>query len=106
MARFVSLLIDKSHERLLGAALWLVVFILTLVGATGFAVFQVNRTMVSELNTAILPQIEIRNHIHATALAMRDKLTAPPCSPLFHDQLREVAFRPDGLNEFLYAPTG
>jgi len=106
MAKFVSLLIDKSHERLLGAALWLLVFVLTLAGAAGFAAFQVNRTMLSELSAAIRPQIEIRENIASTFVAMQRQLTAAPCSPLFHDQLREIAFLPDGLNEFLYAPGG
>ncbi|RYE37692.1 MAG: hypothetical protein EOP21_13555, partial [Hyphomicrobiales bacterium] len=88
MAKFVSLLIDKSHERLLGAALWLVVFILTLAGATGFAAFQVNRTMLGELSAAILPQFQVRENISSTVSAMQSQLSAPPCSPLFHAQLR------------------
>jgi sensor c-di-GMP phosphodiesterase-like protein len=106
MAKFATLFIDRSYERLVGAALWLLVFILTLTGAAGLAAFQVNRTMLGELNAAILPQIEIRDHLHSTVAAMQRIVTAPPCSALFRDQLREIAFLPDGLSEFLYAPGG
>lgn len=106
MAQFISLLIDKSHARLLGFGLWLAMFLLTLVGAAGFAAFQVNRTMIGELSAAILPQIEIRENIASTVATMQRELSATPCSPLFHEQLREIAFLPDGLNEFLYAPGG
>ena len=106
MAKFVSLLINKSHERLLGIALWLAVFILTLAGATGFAAVEINRTMLGELRVAILPEIEVRDNISSTVSAMQSQLSATPCSPLFHDQLRKIAFLPDGLNEFLYAPGG
>jgi hypothetical protein len=33
-------------------------------------------------------------------------VTATPCTPEFRSQLRKVAYRPDGFNEFLYAPGG
>ena len=40
------------------------------------------------------------------ALRRLASVTSPPCSSDFVDQMREVAFRADGLNEFLYAPGG
>lgn len=41
-----------------------------------------------------------------TALHLLETASGAPCSPEFIDSLREVAFLPDGLNTFLYAPEG
>jgi sensor c-di-GMP phosphodiesterase-like protein len=106
MAQFISLLIDKSHARLLGFGLWLAMFLLTLVLAAGLFAFQVNQTMIRDSQKALEPQIKLRENIASTVAIMQKQLSAEPCSPLFHEQLREIAFLPDGLNEFLYAPDG
>ncbi len=106
MAQFISLLIDKSHARLLGFGLWLAMFLLTLVLAAGLFAFQVNQTMVRDSQKALEPHIQLRLNIASTMAVMQKQLSAEPCSPLFHEQLREIAFLPDGLNEFLYAPGG
>lgn len=106
MAKLISLLIDRSHERLLGFGLWFLAFLLTLVAAAGLSAFQIKETMLIESRTAIEPQIRLRENIASTLRAMQLELTAAPCSPEFHSQLQAIAFLPDGLNEFLYAPDG
>ena len=52
------------------------------------------------------PQIQLRANIASTWAQMQQRLTAAPCSPAFHDQLRDIAYLPDGLNEFVYAAGG
>ncbi|KAB0679848.1 EAL domain-containing protein [Aureimonas leprariae] len=37
---------------------------------------------------------------------LRAQLTTTPCTPEFRAQLRRFAYRPDGLNEFMFAPKG
>lgn len=43
--------------------------------------------------------------LKAFAMARRE-ITATPCTSEFASQLNRIAFLPDGLNEFLYAPQG
>lgn len=106
MANFITLLIRQSHVRLLGFVLWFATFVLTLIAATGLFVYEVNQTMMSEARVAIDPHIRLRQGVTNTIGEMQRRLTAEPCSPQFHAQLRDIAFLPDGLNEFLYAPGG
>lgn len=106
MAKFISLLIERSHQRLTGFILWLVAFVLSLTLLAAFSAHQINATMVAEARLVLEPFVRLRSSVSATFEAMNMQLTAEPCTPEFHDQLRAVAFLPDGLNEFLYAPNG
>lgn len=106
MAKLISILIDRSQQRLLGLALWGCAFVLTLAVAGTLAVYQVNQTMMAEGRAAMEPHIRVRLNIAATVKEMQRTLTAAPCSAEFHDQLRAISFLPDGINEFLYAPGG
>lgn len=106
MARFISLLIERSHQRLMAFALWLVVFLLTLGIASGLAVHQIGQSMQNEAKLLLDPLLRLRVSVASTLEEMDRRLTAAPCSPEFHEQLRAIAFLPDGLNEFLYAPNG
>ena len=45
MAAFISVLIERSHQRLVGFVLWLVPFVLILALAGTFAVHQVREGM-------------------------------------------------------------
>ena len=49
---------------------------------------------------------QIRQNAVSALLRLQREATAPACSRLFFAQLQTVAFLPDGLNEFLYAPHG
>jgi hypothetical protein len=52
-----------------------------------------------------IAQLEkVRGYVNAAFEMLRRDVTADSCSPEFHRQMRRVAFEPDGLNEFLYAP--
>lgn len=106
MATFISLLIERSHQRLVGFTLWVLAFVLALALATTFAAHQINATMVTEARLVLEPLQRLRSSVITTFEEMNRQLTAEPCTPEFHDQLRAVAFLPDGLNEFLYAPNG
>lgn len=106
MAKFISLLIERSHQRLIAFTLWCAVFLIALSLATWFTLAQIGAAMVSESKLTLDPMLRLRTSVLSTFDEMQRKLTADPCSPAFHDQLRAVAFLPDGLNEFLYAPGG
>ena len=106
MAKFISLLIGRSQQRLVGFVLWFGAFILALAATGWLSVYQVGETMMSEAKLSLEPLIRLRDGVLSTFDEMDRQLTAEPCSPAFHEQLRAVAFLPDGLNEFLYAPGG
>lgn len=106
MAKFISLLIERSHQRLIGLTLWVLAFVLSLTFAAVFSAQQINSSMVSEARLTLEPLVRLRSSVLSTFEEMQKQLTAEPCSPAFHEQLRAVAFLPDGLNEFIYAPDG
>lgn len=106
MATFISVLIERSHQRLVGFVLWLLAFVLIVTLASGFAMNQVREVMAFEARMALEPVNRLRENLATTIGEMGRQLTATPCSPEFHDQLRAIAFLPDGINEFLYAPGG
>lgn len=106
MPKFVSLLIDRTHQRYLAVGLW--VFALTVVLFAGSVLWGqfINQTMSIEALRMLEPQARVRQSVSSTMVELKARLTAPPCSPVYHEQLRQIAFLPDGLNEFLYAPGG
>ncbi len=106
MAKFISLLIERSHQRLIGFTLWILAFVLSLTLFAVFSAHQINSTMVAEGRLVLDPLVRLRSNVLNTFDEMGKQLTAEPCTPAFHDQMRAVAFLPDGLNEFLYAPNG
>jgi sensor c-di-GMP phosphodiesterase-like protein len=106
MAKFISVFIERSHQRLVGFVLWCFTFLFVLALACGFAAHQVRENMTGEARVSLEPMVRLRESVVATFAEMSRQLTADPCSPQFHDQLRAIAFLPDGLNEFLYAPGG
>lgn len=106
MPKFVSLLIDKSHQRYLGFGLWVATFTVLLLVVAVLWGQLITQTMSVEAKALLEPHERLRQNVSSTLAEMKVRLTAEPCSPAFHDQLREIAYLPDGLNEFLYAPAG
>jgi sensor c-di-GMP phosphodiesterase-like protein len=106
MPRFVSLLIDRAHQRYLALGLWLTTFAIVLLAGSALFGQLVNQRMVSEARQMLEPQMRVQQSISSTLAAMKQSVIAEPCSPAFHRQLYEIAFLPDGLNEFLSAPNG
>jgi sensor c-di-GMP phosphodiesterase-like protein len=62
--------------------------------------------MQEETRLASEDLFKLRQNLIAVFDVLHTKLTAEPCSPAFHEQLRRVAYLPDGLSEFFYAPGG
>lgn len=106
MPRFVSLFIDRAHQRFLGFALWSAMLLIVLVAGVALVGQLVNQSMNAEAQRILAPLSRLQDNILSTSAEMKRRLTAEPCSPAFHAQLRDIAFLPDGLNEFVYAPGG
>src|SRR5690606_29351948 len=85
---------------------WLVTFAVVVAVSGWFAVDQAGRAMTYEARSTADHFVRLRTNLLSTFDAMHANLTAEPCSGGFQEQLRRIAYLPDGLNEFLYAPGG
>jgi sensor c-di-GMP phosphodiesterase-like protein len=91
---------------MIAAIVWLSVFAVVVAVAGGYAFHKTSDLAGVEGDRAIEQFTRLRANLLETFDMMHAQLTAEPCSPAFRAQLRRVAYLPDGLNEFLYAPGG
>jgi sensor c-di-GMP phosphodiesterase-like protein len=106
MSAIVNAFIAGRHRRLLRGALWGVTFTVLLALGYGFVHWQVRGHIRHDQRAELARINAIRTGaVDALRMLQRDA-TAAPCSRDFLAQMRRVAFLPDGLNEFLYAPGG
>src|SRR5690606_25489137 len=106
MAKFVSVFISAAHRRLIAGFIWTLCFlgVIALLGA--YALHRTADAMQVEAHAATAQFARLRQNLTSTFMQMRHELTAEPCSPGFNDQMRRIAYLPDGLNEFLYVTGG
>ena len=106
MAKFVSVFISAAYRRLIAILVFALCFagVLALIG--WYALHKTSETMRFEARAATEHFVRLRTNLTSTFDVMHRDLTAEPCSTAFNEQLRKVAYLPDGLNEFLYAPGG
>jgi sensor c-di-GMP phosphodiesterase-like protein len=106
MSRLIGILIAGTHERGLKIGLWLAAFIVLMFGATWIVAEQVSLNMRVETQRSLAGFERLRANVLSTFDEMDQRLEQPPCSPAFLEELRRIAFLPDGINELLYAPNG
>lgn len=106
MGRFVGFLIAQMHGRGLKLALWALSFAAMLFLAGWIVAEQVSTNMRIETQRSLAGFERLRANVLSTFDQMEERLTQPACSPAFLDELRRIAFLPDGINELLYAPEG
>ncbi len=63
-------------------------------------------TLQSEAQLRLSALEKLHTNINTAFDELKKSATAEPCSPPFMRELQRVAFLPDGLNEFIYAPGG
>lgn len=106
MARLVGVFISATHRRMIGALIWALTFVAVLCLIAGYASYETAQAMQREARVAADQVVRLRTNLLATFDAMHGDLIAQPCSTDFNEQLRKIAYLPDGLNEFLFAPDG
>ncbi|ODT73283.1 MAG: hypothetical protein ABS75_01005 [Pelagibacterium sp. SCN 63-23] len=106
MSRLVGFLISGAHQRSLRFALWLAAFLVLLAGASWVVAEQLAQNMRSEIAQSLTGYERLRTNVLSTFEIMNQRLLAAPCSPAFLDEMRRIAFLPDGINELLYMPEG
>ena len=102
----ISLLISGRNQQIVAVLLALAVFALLIVGTSCFATYQLNATIFAESQRTLEQYVRLRHNVDSTFAELQARVTAEPCSDLFQTQLRQVAYRADGVNEMLYAPGG
>lgn len=106
MAKLVSVFISSTCRRMIAAIVWLGAFAVVVAVGGGYALHKTAELAQMEGDRAIEQFTRLRGNLFETFERMQAQLTAEPCSPAFREQLRRIAYLPDGLNEFLYAPGG
>jgi sensor c-di-GMP phosphodiesterase-like protein len=106
LAKFISVFMSSGRQQLLGFGLWAAMFLLAGMGAALFAVHVVDENMKARAQIDLVPVSALAANVESTFAALAVRATAAPCSPEFHQQLREIAYLPDGLNEFLSVANG
>lgn len=106
MAKLVSVFISTTHRRVMSLLVWALSFAIVLAFAGWYSLHKASDAMEAEAQLAAGHFMRLRENLLSTIDVMHKDLTADPCTPAFKAQLRRVAYLPDGLNEFLYAPGG
>ena len=106
MAKLVSVFVSSAHRRSIAVLVWAATFAAVLAVAGGYALHKAADMAQEEAQRGVGQFLHLRANLSAAFEVMRTQLTAAPCSPAFHEELRRIAYLPDGLNEFLYAPGG
>jgi sensor c-di-GMP phosphodiesterase-like protein len=106
MARLVGFVVSPARQAAIAVLLGWFCFVglVWLLAEAGTALAR--RSMEEAARVRLEEVVRLRTNAVAALDDLRATVTAVPCSDAFQDQMREVAYRPDGLNEFLYAPGG
>lgn len=106
MSAFFNPFVSGRHRRLVAFAIWLVMTLVLLASGAWLWNTQIREALQSEAKAKLAHFDTLQGHV-ATAFAdLQSALASEPCSAVFIRELRRVAFKPDGLNEFMYAPGG
>lgn len=106
MAKFVSVFMSTTHRRLICALAWVMTFAAVLAVAGFYTLHKTVDIAQERTRHGAERFLQLRGDLRTVFDMMDAGLTAEPCTLAFRDQLRRVAYLPDGLNEFLYAPGG
>lgn len=106
MAKLASIFISPRHLRMLGILVWMSTFLACLVLLGGFALHRIDKVVRDDIADSLAPYVRMGANISSTFEALHRDVTAEPCGAEFQAQLRKVAFLPDGISEFFYAPGG
>ena len=106
MSGFVNLFVSNRYQRLVGFALWLATTLALLAAALWFARAEFHASLRREAAAELAHLDTLHGNVTAAFKELHATVTASPCSRPFMQQLRRIAFLPDGLNKFMYAPGG
>jgi sensor c-di-GMP phosphodiesterase-like protein len=104
MQAIANVFINGRYPKLVLAVTWAGLLAVLLLTGYGFVVLQVT-SQLNRSNDAELARLgEIRSNVVGALQRLEREAVSAPCSRGFLAQMQTIAFLPDGLNEFLYAP--
>ena len=96
----------KRHRNVSMIALWGTLFLAFLGVGWGILLWQLGASSAQERANELQHIFQIRRNAISALEQLHAEVKAPPCSSEFMSTLSKIAFLPDGLNVFLYAPNG
>ena len=106
MSALANVFISIRHSSFFLGALWLALFLGFLAVGYCFVLLQVVGEVRRDHDAELGRIADTRRSAMSALRMLKHDATGSPCSSDFLAQMRRVAFLPDGLNEFLYAPNG
>jgi sensor c-di-GMP phosphodiesterase-like protein len=106
MASLVNIFLRERYRRLIGAGIWLAITLLLIAASAVVWRTHVKSALQTEAHLRLAGLAKLHGNVMSVFAELRKSATAEPCSPAFMRELQRVAFLPDGLNEFIYAPGG
>ncbi|RUP00502.1 EAL domain-containing protein [Hyphomicrobium sp.] len=106
MPILAKLFIDGRHSRKVLGAAWAVAFLLLLVAGYKLALWDIAGDLDRQNRAALAHVTQLHEFAISALQSLHKDATSPPCSEDFLRQMQIVAYRPDGLNVFFYAPQG
>ena len=106
MSKFATVFVSESYRRLVVLLIWALSLLLATAVLAWFAAGQIRTTLGEGAEKALADFAQIRTNAAESFDILHKNLRGAPCSDEFIAEMRRVAFLPDGINEFLYAPNG
>lgn len=104
MSGFINPFVSGRYRPAAEFLIWIVVTIALLAVGAAFCLTQVHESLRAEANAKLAHFDKLEVNVTEAFAELQRTVTSEPCSEQFLRELRRVAFKPDGLNEFMYAP--
>ena len=101
MDQALSLFLSSSNRWLLRSLLFLCILFVSVGIGAWISDSQVRQVMRTELAGQVAQFTALRDQQARTLDFFDRQVVATPCSPAYYEQLRQVAFLPDGFNQFM-----
>src|SRR5688572_16153109 len=105
MSGFVNPFVSGRYRLHVEFLIWLVVMIALLALGGAFWLAQIHDSLRGEAKAKLAHFDKLEVNVAEAFAELQRTVTSEPCSEQFLRELRRVAFKPDGLNEFMYAPS-
>lgn len=104
MSGFVNPFVSGRYRWLAEFLIWVGVTLALLAVGAAFCFTQVHDSLRAEASAKLAHFDRLEVNVADAFAELKSTVTSEPCSDQFLRELRRVAFKPDGLNEFMYAP--
>lgn len=104
MSGFVNPFVSGRYRSLVEFIIWIAITLALLALGAAFWLAQIHDSLRGEAKTRLAHFDALEVSLMEAFAELQRTVTSEPCSEQFVRELHRVAFKPDGLNEFMYAP--